>query len=462
MKYKIISVFLICFLIILLNLFVCLGCKYNEENETILEVPIILNSLGIPDVARSIFFNKGYIFIASRNENFFIIEADDFNNLKLVGKCQIPKYSCDVSIYEDYAFIASGKSGLQIIDISNKEKPTIISSIETIESALRLRVVDNYVFIADREAGLVIVDVTDKKNPTICSSYKTPSWAYDVFIKDQYAFLAVRESGIFIIDVTDKKNPTKVSSLNTPGHSCSIFVEDNYAYVTDRHAGLQVIDISNIKEPKIIGNYREKDKDYYDIFVSKDYVYVTYEKYNANFEIIKSGLKIFDLTTKENPVPVRDLDTSSEAGSIFIDNELVYLIHGESELLVLMAIDNETNYKIEKYVENFYLEILNKKPEGEEINNYKKLLISGELSVIDFAKSFIFSEDFINRNVSNEEFINILYKALLNRESDKGGFNNWLKKLEDGEKREDIFKYFIDSEEFKNLCNEYNIDLGFY
>lgn len=47
------------------------------------------------------------------------------------------------------------------------------------------------------------------------------------------------------------------------------------------------------------------------------------------------------------------------------------------------------------------------------------------------------------KELSTPDFINLLYKEILNRPADEGGFNNWKTQLDQGAPREKIYEYFI-------------------
>ena len=113
--------------------------------------------------------------------------------------------------------------------------------------------------------------------------------------------------------------------------------------------------------------------------------------------------------------------------------------------------------QIENFVTRFYHQCLNREPDIPELNSWVDALLNGSHTGADVAQSFIFSQEFINRNTTNEEFVKIMYGAFFGRESDSVGFNGWLSALNSGTSREDALNGFIYSQEFENLCNSYGI-----
>ena len=55
-----------------------------------------------------------------------------------------------------------------------------------------------------------------------------------------------------------------------------------------------------------------------------------------------------------------------------------------------------------------------------------------------------------------------MYSTFFDRAPDEGGFNDWVKKLNDGCSLELIFHGFTQSVEFNNLCEKYGLERGTY
>lgn len=69
----------------------------------------------------------------------------------------------------------------------------------------------------------------------------------------------------------------------------------------------------------------------------------------------------------------------------------------------------------------------------------------------------LFFKRFKGKNLSDEAYIQYLYRILMDREADSTGLNDWLKVLKSGKSREHVFNGFADSEEFKALCEIMNL-----
>ncbi len=76
---------------------------------------------------------------------------------------------------------------------------------------------------------------------------------------------------------------------------------------------------------------------------------------------------------------------------------------------------------------------------------------------IQAAYGFIFSYEFKDKNLCNEDFAEQLYSALMGSDSDSVGKADWVGKLESGWTREAVFNGFVGSQEFMGICNSYGI-----
>ena len=76
------------------------------------------------------------------------------------------------------------------------------------------------------------------------------------------------------------------------------------------------------------------------------------------------------------------------------------------------------------------------------------------------ARGFLYSPEFLNKGVSNEEFVAVLYRTFFNREPDQAGFNAWVGVLNNGTSKEEVIEGFINSTEWANLCLFYGIRNG--
>lgn len=115
---------------------------------------------------------------------------------------------------------------------------------------------------------------------------------------------------------------------------------------------------------------------------------------------------------------------------------------------------------VKQFVTRLYTEILQRTPDSTGLNAWTNDLKSKKCQGAEVALGFINSDEFKDRNVSNEDYINILYRTFLNRTPDTVGLQGWLKDLDDGLSRIYIFRGFAESNEFTDICNQYGIIRG--
>ena len=74
------------------------------------------------------------------------------------------------------------------------------------------------------------------------------------------------------------------------------------------------------------------------------------------------------------------------------------------------------------------------------------------------AYNFIFSEEFTNKNLSDEDFVDVMYRTFFDREPDAGGKADWLDRMANqGYTREDVLAGFVGSQECSDLVARFGI-----
>lgn len=112
------------------------------------------------------------------------------------------------------------------------------------------------------------------------------------------------------------------------------------------------------------------------------------------------------------------------------------------------------------FISRFYELCLGRGADQGGLSYWTDALDSGSLSGADAASNFIYSSEFVSRNVTDESFITIMYKAFFNRTPDAGGKAYWLDNLSSGVSRRWILSQFVNSEEFSSICSSYEISRG--
>lgn len=117
---------------------------------------------------------------------------------------------------------------------------------------------------------------------------------------------------------------------------------------------------------------------------------------------------------------------------------------------------------VRAFVERLYSKCLSRGSDTVGIDFWTNLLLEGDRTGADVALRFVFSEEYLSKKTSDEEFITMLYYAFFDRDPDSEGFNFWMNQLQTIHTREYIFSCFVNSAEFNTVCETYGIVRGTY
>ena len=112
------------------------------------------------------------------------------------------------------------------------------------------------------------------------------------------------------------------------------------------------------------------------------------------------------------------------------------------------------------FIERLYTIILDRKSDPKGLNEWVDVLYSGTTNAAEVSDGFVFSREFIEKNYSNDAYIQHLYRAFFDREPDEKGFEDWLYLLDHGVSRKKVLKGFVESVEFDKLCATFGIQRG--
>lgn len=109
------------------------------------------------------------------------------------------------------------------------------------------------------------------------------------------------------------------------------------------------------------------------------------------------------------------------------------------------------NINLTKFVNRLYNKALGRNGEADGINHWCNVILTKTRTPEEVAERFINSEEFRSKNLSNEEYVKVLYRTFMGREYDQEGLEHWIGELEKGCSRENILHRFANSEEFRNI-----------
>lgn len=127
---------------------------------------------------------------------------------------------------------------------------------------------------------------------------------------------------------------------------------------------------------------------------------------------------------------------------------------------ITMTENRDKNLRVTQFVSRCYKEILNRKADVNGLNNWTGQLLNKTIGGGQVVAGFVSSPEFINRKLSTEDSVEMLYKVMLDRASDAQGKTNWVTRVKDGVSLKGVVNGFANSNEFKRLCRTYGIEAG--
>lgn len=116
--------------------------------------------------------------------------------------------------------------------------------------------------------------------------------------------------------------------------------------------------------------------------------------------------------------------------------------------------------QVNLFVERLYNVILGRSCDKAGMTDWTTKLVNKTLSGTEVAYGFVFSPEFIGKNLSNDLFVEQLYRAFMGRASDPSGKADWVGQLDSNCSRESVFNGFALSQEFEVICRNYGINRG--
>lgn len=115
---------------------------------------------------------------------------------------------------------------------------------------------------------------------------------------------------------------------------------------------------------------------------------------------------------------------------------------------------------VDSFVRRLYYCCLGRYGDTDGIKNWKNQLSAKTLNGGEAAYGFLFSPEFLNKNLSDEAYVEVLYRTFMGRDADPSGKAFWVSVLQSGMSRLYVMNGFSDSEEFKRICNNCGIQAG--
>lgn len=117
----------------------------------------------------------------------------------------------------------------------------------------------------------------------------------------------------------------------------------------------------------------------------------------------------------------------------------------------------ESTDQVVNFVQRFYQKCLGRAGDEGGIDYWVRGLKNGKYTGQDIAENFMLSDEFVNRNLSTKDYLEVLYNVFFDRNGDEDGINYWTQLIISGMSNDTVLQSFIDSNEFTKVCSDYGI-----
>lgn len=115
------------------------------------------------------------------------------------------------------------------------------------------------------------------------------------------------------------------------------------------------------------------------------------------------------------------------------------------------------NAGVHDFVLRNYTKALGRDGEVEGVEYWSHLINIKQKSALDCAMDFFHSQEFMNKDLNDADYVEVLYETYFGRASDASGKNYWLSMLASGNSRDWVLSEFAHSPEFKNIMAQYGL-----
>lgn len=110
------------------------------------------------------------------------------------------------------------------------------------------------------------------------------------------------------------------------------------------------------------------------------------------------------------------------------------------------------------FVARNYTQFLSRNYDTDGLNHWCEAINHHTQSMQEIAYGFVFSTECSNKNLSNTEYVKMLYRGCFDREGDDAGISDWTNALNSGMMdRTQVFWGFANSQEFANMVESYHL-----
>lgn len=132
--------------------------------------------------------------------------------------------------------------------------------------------------------------------------------------------------------------------------------------------------------------------------------------------------------------------------------------YGISRGTITVSEGRDRNPGLTTFVSRLYTKALGREYDVNGLNDWCNRICDKKWTIMDVATTgFFYSDEFLNKRLTNSEYIKVLYRTFFDREYDQEGYSYWLKILNSGVSRREVLSGFANSTEFANLMASYGL-----
>jgi len=333
------------------------------------EDPILMGHCDELSHVHDVFVIGSYAYVADDDSGLVVLDISDSHNPIMIGNLATTGTAEGIFVAGIYAYIADGSQcALEIINIENPAFPVRATGFDdSLYSPMNVYIWGAYAFVANFPSDIVIVDVTNPSQPTRASRLWWPIHSRDVCVSGDYAFAICEDFGLEVYDVSNPRTPAHVGNYAMSGFISGLVLFDNRAYVGNN--GLQIIDVSQPSQPVRSGQYRA-GQGYGVIALADHYAYAAAEN---------NGFDVIDIVAPSSPTVVSSFDSTDTGKQLFIEGNYLFALVDNTHFrgLRIFDISNRQNpVRVGGYSSNY--------ADGEISSNYFYIVEgNSSLEVVD-------------------------------------------------------------------------------
>lgn len=131
--------------------------------------------------------------------------------------------------------------------------------------------------------------------------------------------------------------------------------------------------------------------------------------------------------------------------------------YGITRGTIVLTQPRDQNANITRYVSRLYSKALGRSYDIDGLNYWSNVILTKSSTPEQVAEAFVQSAEFRRKNLSNEEYIKVLYRVFMDREFDQNGLEYWTGELQRGYSRTDIMRRFASAPEFRRIQDSFGL-----